>query len=87
MPPPAAATQPLAGLWTNIYFCGIIDIPYTVLEVVVLMAKIRPQILLAILALGALALYAVNQQYVEIATGCIGGVTALGMRLLEGGDS
>jgi hypothetical protein len=51
------------------------------------MAKIRPQILLAIMALGALALYAVNQQYVEIATGCIGGVTALGMRLLEGGDS
>ena len=52
-----------------------------------MMAKIRPQILLAILALGALALYAVHESYVEIATGCIGGVTALGMRLLEGGDN
>ena len=52
-----------------------------------MMAKIRPQILLAILALGSLALYAVHHSYVEIATGCIGGITALGMRLLEGGDN
>jgi hypothetical protein len=51
-----------------------------------MMAKIRPQILLAILALGSFALFATHHAYVEIATGCIGGITALGMRLLESGD-
>jgi len=46
--------------------------------------KFRPQILTAMLLLGAIALYGMSQTMVEVATGCTGGIIALGMKLLEG---
>ena len=49
-----------------------------------MMGKIRPQIFLAILALALLAGYAVMQGVTEVATATIGGVIALGMKVLEG---
>lgn len=48
------------------------------------MKKWRPQILTAIVLLSAIAIYGIFQTYVEVATGCIGGIIALGMKLLEG---
>ena len=47
------------------------------------MAKIRPQIFLAIVILGAIAVYALKVGYVEVATATIGGLIALGMKVLE----
>ena len=44
----------------------------------------RPQILSAILILGAIAAYGISTGMNEVATGCIGGIIALGMKLLEG---
>ena len=49
-----------------------------------MMGKIRPQIFLAILVLGVLAIFGVINTMPEIATGTIGGIIALGMKLLEG---
>ena len=46
--------------------------------------KWRPQILIAILILGIVAVIGMLQNAVEVATGCIGGIIALGMKLLEG---
>jgi|TARA_Y100001970_G_C14178067_1_gene828200 uncharacterized membrane protein len=46
-------------------------------------AKIRPQIFLAIIILGAISLYALKVGYVEVATATIGGLIALGMKVLE----
>lgn len=46
--------------------------------------KWRPQILTAMLLLGAIAIYGMAMSMVEVATGCVGGVIALGMKLLEG---
>jgi hypothetical protein len=48
-----------------------------------MMGKIRPQIFLAILVLGVLAVFGVTQGMPEIATGTIGGIIALGMKILE----
>ena len=45
--------------------------------------KIRPQIFLAILVLGFLSAIGVVAGYNEIATGCVGGIIALGMKVLE----
>ena len=45
--------------------------------------KIRPQIFLALLILGSLSGFGVWQGYNEIATGCIGGLTAISMKILE----
>ena len=47
------------------------------------MGKVRPQIFLAILVLGVLAVVGVREGMPEIATGTIGGIIALGMKLLE----
>ena len=47
------------------------------------MGKIRPQILVSILGLTAIALYGLNHEMVEVATACIGGVTGLGFKILE----
>ena len=47
------------------------------------MGKIRPQIFLALLMLGCITGYAVYADMVEIATGTIGGLVALGMKVLE----
>lgn len=46
--------------------------------------KWRPQILTAIVILGTVAVYGMTQGMVEVATGCVGGIIALGMKLLEG---
>ena len=46
-------------------------------------AKIRPQIFLAIIILGAIAIYAMKVGHVEVATATIGGLIALGMNVLE----
>jgi hypothetical protein len=46
-------------------------------------AKIRPQIFLAICILGAIAIYALKTGYVEVSTATIGGLIALGMKVLE----
>ena len=46
-------------------------------------AKIRPQIFLAIVILGVIAVYALRVGYVEVAKATIGGLIALGMKVLE----
>ena len=48
-----------------------------------MMGILRPQIFLAILVLGALSAIGVWQGFTEIATGCTGGIIALGMKVLE----
>jgi len=50
----------------------------------VMKLKWRPQILVAIIILGSIAIYGITQGMVEVGTGCIGGIIALGMKLLEG---
>ena len=47
------------------------------------MGKVRPQIFLAILVLGVMSAIGVWAGYTEIATGCTGGIIALGMKVLE----
>ena len=44
---------------------------------------LRPQIFLAIIVLGALSGVGVWRDMAEIATGCTGGIIALGMKLME----
>ena len=46
-------------------------------------AKIRPQIFLAIIILGTISLYALRVGHVEVATATIGRLLALGMKVLE----
>ena len=48
-----------------------------------MIGKVRPQIFLAILVLGILAVIGVENGMAEIATGTIGGIIALGMKILE----
>ena len=48
-----------------------------------MIGKLRPQIFLAILVLGLLAGFGAINGYPEIATGTIGGIIALGMKVLE----
>ena len=50
------------------------------------MGTLRPQIFLAILVLGALSCLGIWQGMNEIATGCTGGIIALGMKVLEHRD-
>jgi hypothetical protein len=47
------------------------------------LGTIRPQIFLAILVLGGLSAFGIMAGYNEIATGCVGGIIALGMKLME----
>ena len=47
------------------------------------MGRIRPQIFLAIIVLGVLSCLGIFYEYNEIATGCVGGIIALGMKVLE----
>ena len=49
-----------------------------------MIGKVRPQILLSIVVLGILADYGVQSGMGEIPSGCIAGITALGMKVLEG---
>tara|TARA_Y100000310_G_C20362198_1_gene659509 strand:+ start:357 stop:521 length:165 start_codon:yes stop_codon:yes gene_type:complete len=51
-----------------------------------LFAKVRPQILAFGLVLGAVSLYALKLEAIEVVTGCIAGLTALGMKVLEDKD-
>lgn len=48
-----------------------------------MIGKVRPQIFLAIVVLGILAIIGVQNDLPEVATGTIGGIIALGMKLLE----
>ena len=48
-----------------------------------MIGKVRPQIFLAILVLGGLSAIGITAGYNEIATGCVGGIIALGMKLME----
>ena len=48
-----------------------------------MIGKLRPQIFLAIIVLGVLSGIGIWQGYNEIATGCTGGIIALGMKLME----
>ena len=48
-----------------------------------MIGKIRPQIFMALLMLGLITGYAINVNMVEVATGTIGGMVALGMKVLE----
>tara|TARA_Y100001963_G_scaffold106972_1_gene147814 strand:- start:260 stop:418 length:159 start_codon:yes stop_codon:yes gene_type:complete len=47
--------------------------------------KIRPQIILAIMALGIISTVALfmSEEYIAVVTGCTGGIIALGMKLLD----
>ena len=49
-----------------------------------LVARIRPQIFLALVMFGAITGYAIYSDMIEIATGTIGGMVALSMKVLEG---
>jgi hypothetical protein len=51
-----------------------------------LFAKIRPQILLFGILLGAISLYGLRLGAIEVVTGCIGILGALGMKILEDKD-
>jgi hypothetical protein len=48
-----------------------------------MIGKLRPQIFVSILVLGGLAAFGIAENMPEIATGTIGGVIALGMKVLE----
>ena len=48
-----------------------------------MIGKLRPQIFLAIIVLGVLAYVGANNGLPEIATVTIGGIIALGMKVLE----
>ena len=48
------------------------------------MSQIRPQIMAAILLLGSITIYAIFSDMVEIATGTVGGLVALSMKVMEG---
>jgi len=48
------------------------------------MTQIRPQIMAAILLLGCITMYAIYSDMVEIATGTVGGMVALAMKVMEG---
>ena len=47
------------------------------------MSKIRPQILVAIIGLSLIAILGIQHGNIEVTTGCIGGITGLGFKLLE----
>ena len=48
-----------------------------------MIGKLRPQIFLAIIVLGVLSGLGLFYGMNEIATGCTGGIIALGMKLME----
>ena len=51
-----------------------------------MISKVRPQIFLAVVVLGIISGMGITHDLPEIAAGCIGGIVALGMRILEGSD-
>ena len=48
-----------------------------------MMGKLRPQIFLAIIVLAVLSVVGLYKGHHEIASGAIGGIIALGMKVLE----
>ena len=48
-----------------------------------MMGKVRPQIFLSIIVLGILSCVGIFAGFNEIASGCVGGIIALGMKVLE----
>ena len=48
-----------------------------------MLGKLRPQIFLAIIVLGVLSAIGVWKGYIEIDTGCTGGIIELGLKVLE----
>jgi len=48
-----------------------------------LMARVRPQIFIALVMFGAITGYAIYSDMIEIATGTVGGMVALSMKVLE----
>tara|TARA_R110000824_G_scaffold343024_1_gene529515 strand:- start:147 stop:317 length:171 start_codon:yes stop_codon:yes gene_type:complete len=52
------------------------------------MGKVRPQVLMAIIALSLISIIGLlkdtDGSMIAVATGCTGGIIALGMKLLEG---
>jgi hypothetical protein len=48
-----------------------------------MIGKVRPQIFLAIIVLGILSGIGIWHGFNEIASGCTGGIIALGMKLME----
>lgn len=48
-----------------------------------MIGKLRPQIFLSVLVLGVLATIGIMHDLPEVATGTIGGIIALGMKVLE----
>ena len=51
-----------------------------------LFTRIRPQILVFGLLLGGIALYVLRLSETEATAACIGGLTAIGMKILEDKD-
>jgi len=51
-----------------------------------MISKIRPQIFLAVCCLSLISVLGITHDLPEISAGCIGGIVALGMRILEGTD-
>ena len=48
-----------------------------------MVGRIRPQIFLALLVLGSVSLYSIMQTHIEVASACVGGIVALGMKVME----
>ena len=60
---------------------------YILLIIMEFFNKIRPQIILAIFSLAAISIVALfmdGDQYIAVVTGALGGIIALGMKLLDG---
>lgn len=49
--------------------------------------KIRPQIFLALVTLGVIAVLGINKELTEIAVGCIAGIIALAKDVLQSDSS
>ena len=49
--------------------------------------KIRPQIFLALVTLGVIAVLGINNEMTEIAVGCIAGIIALAKHVLQSDSS
>ena len=48
-----------------------------------MISKVRPQIFLAIIALGAISIYGLKMGHIEVVTSGAAGILALGLKVLE----
>ena len=51
-----------------------------------LFAKVRPQILLLIVGLTGIAIYSISVDSFEVVTGCVTGLTGIGVQILQDKD-